>query len=183
MDKAASSGVYDLFDPKDISIYNTFCDFDSENNTIWTLVESFSLVNSNKFANKPFYMDNPDKTKTFSWNKFRLTLSRMNMTANRSTHFRATCNFSTDGLIFNDYLRAKFADIDVMQLKYDGCKKYEYINIRGYDCQNCTAHFAQKDPWHAHVDSYHGSSKRCQLKSPGAVKQPRGEDNFGFTKQ
>jgi len=69
-----------------------------------------------------------------------------------------------------------------MQLKYDRCKKYEYINIRGYGCENCTAHFVQKDPWHAHVDSFHGSSKGCQLKSPqtGAVKLPGGEDNFGF---
>ena len=187
MDTAASSGVYDLFDPMNISNFKTFCDFKSQNNTVWTLVESFSMANNHDFANKPFYVDNPDKTKAFSWNKFRLTLSRMNMIAKRSTHFRATCNFNSDGLIYIDYLRAKFTNIDVMQLRYDGCKKYDYVNIRGHGCENCNVHFVQEDRWHAHVDSYYGPSKGCQLKSAqtGAVKYdslgvPGGEDNFGF---
>ena len=140
------------------------------------------MANKREFANKPFYVDNPDNNKAFSWNKFRLTLSQMKMIAKHSSRFRATCNFNTDGLNYTDYLRAKFTDIDVMQLKYDRCKKYEYINIRGYGCENCTAHFVQKDPWHAHVDSFYGSSKGCQLTSPlaGAVKLPAGEDNFGY---
>ena len=183
MDRAALSRVYAFFDPTDISIYKTFCDFKSENNSVWTLVESFSMANKREFANAPFYVDNPDTKNAFSWNKFRLTLSQMDMIANHSTHFRATCNFNTDGLIFIDYLRAKFTNIDIMRLKYDGCKKYEYINIRGYGCENCTADFVQQDRWHAHVDSYHGSLyKGCQLTSPqtGAIKLPEGEDNFGF---
>lgn len=106
----------------------------------------------------------------------------MDMIANRSTHFRATCNFNTDGLIYIDYLRAKFIDIDVVHLKFDGCKKYEYINIRGYGCENCTFDFVQQDRWHPHVDSYHGSSDGCELTSPltGAVARPEGEDNFGY---
>jgi len=64
MDTAASSGVYALFDPTNISIYKTFCDFKSENNSVWTLVESFSLANNHEFANTPFYVDNPDKKKS-----------------------------------------------------------------------------------------------------------------------
>ena len=185
MHTTASSGVYALFDPTDHSIYKTFCDFKSENTSVWTLVESFSMANNREFANKPFYVDNPGQEKAFSWNNFRLTLSRMDMTANHSTHFRATCNFYTDGLIYIDYLRAKFTDIDLMRLKFDGCKKYEYINIRGFGCENCTAHFVQQDQWHAHVDSYYGSLVMgCQLKSPltGAVELPEGEDNFGYYK-
>jgi len=114
MDTAASSGVYDLFDPTNISIYKTVCDFKSENNSVWTLVESFSMANNHEFANKRFYVDSAEKTKAFSWNMFRLTLSRMDMIANHSTHFRATCNFNTDGLIYTDYLRAKFTDIDAL---------------------------------------------------------------------
>ena len=32
--------------------------------------------------------------------------------------------------------------------------------------------------WHAHVDSYHGA--RCQLNALGAIKDPGGEDDFGW---
>lgn len=179
-EKTALSGVYALFDPTDNSIYKTFCDFKSENNSVWTLVESFKMAYNHEFANKPFYVDCPDNRKAFSWNKFRLSLSQMDMIANHSTHFRATCNFNTDGLNYTDYLRAKFTDIDVMNKKFDECKKYEHINIRGYGCKNCTAYFLQQKHWHAHVDSYYGSSAGCQLKSPGAVRLPAGEDNFGY---
>ena len=183
MHTTTSSGVYALFDPADHFIYKTFCDLKSENTSVWTLVESFSMANNGEFANKPFYVDNPDKKKAFSWNNFRLTLSRMDMIANHSTNFRATCNFNrTDGLIYIDYLRAKFTDIDLMKLKFDGCKKYESINIRGFGCGNCTAHFVQQDQWHAHFHSYYGSLRECQLKSPltGAVQLLGGEDNFGY---
>ena len=71
----AGSGVYTLFHPTDHSIYKTFCDFKSENNSVWTLVESFSMANNPEFANKPFYVDYPVNKKGFSWNKFRLPLS------------------------------------------------------------------------------------------------------------
>ena len=154
----------------------------SENGFIWTLIESFSLANKIEFANKPLYKDYPVNQNSFSWNKFRLSQSRINFMGSHSTHVRATCNFNTDGLNYTDYLRAKLSDIDVMSLSFDGCKRYEYINIRGYYCHNCTAHFVQRDYWHAHVDSYSGSQRNCQFKSPleGAVKMKSGEDNFGW---
>lgn len=178
----AESGVYSIFDPIKNFIYEAFCDFNDKNGFVWTLFESFSLANKNEFAVKPFYVDYPVNENAFDWNKFRLSFSRMKMISSNSTHVRATCNFNTAGLNYTDYLRAKITDIDVIRLKIDGCKKYEYINIRGYSCGQCTAHFAQIDIWHAHVDSYYGSQKGCQLTSPltGAVRNPGGEDNFGF---
>ena len=108
--------------------------------------------------------------------------SRMITTANRSTHVRATCNFNTEELKYRDYLRAKLNDIDVMRLNFDGCKKYEFISIRGYNCSNCTAQFVQTDNWHAHTDSFYGPTIGCQFtsQSTGAVQLPGGEDNFGW---
>ena len=47
--------------------------------------------------------------------KFRLSLPRMNATVKRSTHVRATCNFNTDELKYEDYLRAKLSDVDLMR--------------------------------------------------------------------
>ena len=170
--RGSQSGLHLLFDSTSKSLYEVFCDYTSENGFIWTLIESFSLANNNEFANKPFYKDYPVNRNSFTWNKFRLSQSRMNFIASHSTHVRATCNFNTDGLNYTDYLRAKLSDIDVMSLDFNGCKRYEYINIRGYNCHNCTAHFSQKDYWHAHVDSYYGSQIGCQFNSPhaGSVK-------------
>ncbi|CAH3018803.1 unnamed protein product [Porites evermanni] len=81
-----------------------------------------------------------------------------------------------------DYLRAKLNDIDVMRLNFDGCKKYEFISIRGYNCSNCTAQFVQTDNWHAHTDSFWGPKIGCQFtsQSTGAVRLLGGEDNFGW---
>ena len=103
----------------------------------------------------------------------------MKAIADHSTNVRATCNFDTEGLNYTDYLRAKFSDINVMNFSSLGCKKFEYINIRGHDCINCTAFFGQNEHWHAHIDSYFGIAK-CQLKSTGARPYPGGEDNFGW---
>ena len=163
-------------------MYEVFCDAISEKGFIWTLIESFSFRNNDEFADKAFFKDFPVNQDAFSWNKFRLSRPLMDAIANRSTHVRATCNFNTDELKYSDYLRAKLTDIDVMRLNFDGCKKYEFISVRGYNCTSCTAHFVQKDIWHAHTDSYHGPRKGCQCTrlSTGAVKVPGGEDNFGW---
>ena len=179
------SGVYELFDPANMSMYEVFCDAISEKGFVWTLIESFSFRNNNEFADKAFYKEYPVNQEAFTWSKFRLSLSRMITTAKRSTHVRATCNFNTEELKYRDYLRAKLNDIDVMRiLNFDGCKKYEFISIRGYNCSNCTAQFAQTDNWHAHTDSFYGSKIGCQFtsQSTGAVKLKGGEDNFGWYK-
>ena len=168
------SGLYKLFNPQTSSFYKAYCDFTSESGFVWTLIESFSLANNNKFADKAFYKDYPVNQKAFIWNKFRLSRSRMNVIAGHSTHVRATCNFITDGLNYTDYLRAKLSDIDVTSLNSGGCKKFEYINIRGCACHDCTAMIAQTDTWHVHVESYFGG---CQLPNIGAL---RSEDNFGW---
>ena len=114
----------------------------------------------------------------FKWNKFRLSLPIMTSTLSHSTHFRATCNFSTDGLVTTDYLRAKTTDLNILQLNSYPCVKMEYINIRGYDCYNCTALMAQKGIWHLHTDSSY-KVKACQFTSARDCSV-EAEDNFGY---
>ena len=176
--KPKNSTVYTLYDPASKSFYQTFCDHTSENGFVWTLLESFSLAN-NDFKNRPFLKDYPVNQNSFKWNKFRLALPIMNSTLSHSTHLRATCNFSTDGLVTTDYLRAKTAYLNILQLNGESCVKMEYINIRGYDCYNCTALMGQRSRRHLHTDS---SDEYCQFKnaSNGSVKSGRGEDNFGY---
>ena len=179
-EKPQRSTVYTLYDPASKSFYQTFCDFTSENGFVWTLLESFSLANNNHFKAQPFYKDYPVNQNSFKWNKFRLSLRIMNSRLSHSTHFRATCNFNTDRRDTTDYLRGKTADFNILLLKNDSCEKMEYINIRGYDCYNCTAKMSQKISRHIHCDSYYVDP--CQFTSArySAVKSAGGEDNFGF---
>ena len=85
--KPRQSVVYAIYDPTSKSFYQTFCDLTSENGFVWTLLESFRLAKKNEFQNKNFYRDHRVNQKSFTWNKFRLSLPIMNATLNDSTHF------------------------------------------------------------------------------------------------
>ena len=174
--KPKNSTVYTLYDPASKSFFQTFCDLTSENGFVWTLLESFSLANKKDFQSRSFLQDYPVNENSFKWNKFRLSLPIMNSTLSHSTHFRATCNFNTDGLVTTDYLRAKTTDLNILLLNKDSCVKMEYINIRGYDCDNCTAKMTQTIQWHLHFDSYYVDY--CQFGK--AHKLLGGEDHFGY---
>ena len=178
--KPKNSTVYTLYDPASKSFYQTFCDLTSENGFVWTLLESFSLANNNHFKGQSFLKDYPVNQNSFKWNKFRLSKVIIHSTLSHSTHFRATCNFNTDGLVTTDYLRAKTTDFNFLLPIQDPCVKMEYMNIRGYDCYNCTAKFYQKIDEHIHCDSYNVDP--CQFTSArnDAVKLRGGEDNFGY---
>ena len=179
--KAKRSTVYTLYDPASKSFYQTSCDFTSENGFVWTLLDSFSLANKNQYNAQPLFKDYPVNQDSFKWNMFRLSLPIMNSTLSHSTHFRATCNFNTDGLVTRDYLRGKTTDFNILLLKKDSCEKMEYINIRDYDCYNCTARMTQQN-WHLHCDSFYVRDCQFTSASNGSVMGTNagGEDNFGF---
>ena len=118
-------------------------------------------IKRNLTEDKVFFKDYPKNQEAFTWGKFRLSLLLMIATANLSTHVRATCTFNTEELQYKDYFRAKLSDIDVLRLRSEGCKKVEFISIRGYNCTGCTAFFFQKDGYHAHTDSYWASVVKC----------------------
>ncbi|XP_067026117.1 uncharacterized protein [Acropora muricata] len=177
--KPKNSTLYTLYDPGSKSFYQTFCDLTSENGFVWTLLESFSLANNNHFKAQPLEKDYPVNQNSFKWNKFRLSLPIMTSTLSHSTHVRATCNFNADGLVTTDYLRAKTTDVNILQLYRGPCVKMEYINIRGYDCYDCTVVISQNINFHLHSDS---SLESCQFNSASnsSVKSGGGEDNFGY---
>ena len=171
------SAVYTLYDPTSKSLFQTFCDFTSENGFVWTLLESFSLAN-NDFKKQPFSKDHPVSQNSFKWNKFRLSLAIMTSTLSHSTHFRATCNFNIDELVTTDYLRAKTTDLNILQINRWPCVKMEYIDIRGYHCYDCTALMIQGFNSHLHTDSSY-KVKTCQFTS-ARDSSVESEDNFGY---
>ena len=73
-------------DPTTDSLYEVFCDFTSADGFVWTVVDSFSFSNKNEFADKAFYKDYPANQEAFTWNRFRLSWSRMAAIAKHSKH-------------------------------------------------------------------------------------------------
>ena len=101
----------------------------------------------------------------------------MNSTLSHSTHVRATCNFNTDGLVTTDYLRAKTSDLNILQVNSYPCAKMEYINIRGFHCDNCKVKMIQLKQSHLHTDSSYRVNP-CQFTS-ARNSSVESEDNFG----
>ena len=151
----------------------------SEPGAAWTLIESFALKNKaiQKINKRPLQTNAPVNEKSPNWNLYRMSLPQMRHLKSQSTHWRVTCSFPNFGIDYTDYVRAKFADFDIMTfLGYGVCKKVEYVNIRGHQCAQCTSKWWQViNTFGPHIDSYEGG---CQfVPTQGAAFS---EDNFGF---
>ena len=175
---ASKCGMYRLYDYNGNS-YPAYCDLTSEPGTAWTLVMSWNVANSklSPFFLHPFRYNYPVNENSLNWKLYRLNLVRTKSLKDHSTHWRATCNYPTDGVDFRDYLRGNFKDFNVFDFEGQGtCKKVEYINIRGHWGLHLSAPFWQSKTIPLHTDS--SASTNCDFKAAktGAVSD---EDNFG----
>jgi len=173
---AKTSGMHFLYDSQN-NLFPIFCDFDSEAGYAWALVQSFALANNDQFTHYRFGVDHPvnEDGGKVNWNAYRLPLSRMQSIADASTHLRATCNFPDDGLVYTDYARTKLEGHNLFGDWMEQCRTYEYLNIRGIQCQKCTAATWQRKAWH--INSYASSRDYgCQFDGKNGVYW---EMNFG----
>ena len=175
-DGIATNGVQTLYDGNNLP-FKAFCDFQSESGAAWTLVLSHALSNVADFKDQLYLDFQPINVEAPEWAAYRMAKSRMLSIRQKSTHWRATCNFPTDGVDFRDYLRASLGDFDIMASSTTQCRPYELVNIRGLSCTDCTAYTFYDNEYALHVDSYRSKSKGCNFDgSAGAVSS---EDNFG----
>ena len=152
---------------------------ESESGFVWALIQSFSLANNALFKMKMFSVDFPlnHADNDVDWSSYRLPLPQMLSIAYQSSHFRATCNFPTEGLQYTDYARAKLEVVNIFGIYDSMCLPYEYINIRGNECSNCTAHAKQPFGKAWAMNSYKSDRIGCQFDGrPGAKGD---EQNFG----
>ena len=167
-------------DDKPLKVY---CDFHAELGHVWTLVQSYSLSNNHIYRSVSLYdyqasaSFNSDKP---NWNSYLVSPVHLRYLRNNSTHVRFTCNYSTDGNVYTDYARASLNehfDLLVRPKRNGDCVMYDYVNIRGINCTNCTAGTYRQN--HAvHIDSYLSKSRGCDFNGrPNSVKY---EDNFGY---
>ncbi|KAJ7378327.1 hypothetical protein OS493_023575 [Desmophyllum pertusum] len=140
----STSGKYRIYDTQN-QPFLVYCDLESEPEFFWALIQSFSLENKNHFNSKVFNRDYPvdEDSLELDWALHRLSLSHMQHLAGNSTHLRVTCNFHSQGLSYTDYARADLQNHNIFDTWNQKCKLYEYLNIRGIECHNCTAATSQ----------------------------------------
>ena len=176
--KVKTNGTYTVMDQQN-KPFPVYCDFASEPGAAWTLIQSHSLQNNAAvFKGKAFYLhDMPINQDAPEWNNYRLSLSRMKSIRNVSTHWRATCNFPTDGVDYRDYWRVSLENLDILVApsKDEFCLSTEFVDVHGHNCSNCTVLCGYSSRYSLHLDSYYGPSKGCDLW--GGIEN---EDNFGF---
>lgn len=176
--EASSSGKYNILNSAN-ELFSVYCDLQSQPGFVWALIQSFSIANKDIYKDKGFGTDFPvnDNNNEQDWNSYRLSLSHMLSVANYSTHLRVTCNFPANGLQYKDYARAVLAGHDIFGNWGGGCKVFEYINVRGINCSDCTAYTRMEFSGGWLVNSFKSKDKGCDFDgSPGAVHN---ENNFG----
>ena len=108
-----TTGIYNITDQQNIS-FPVYCDFGSKSGFAWTLIQSHSLLNNDAFNTKALYLhDMPVNQDAPEWNNYRLSMFRMKSIQDVSTHWRATCNFPTDGVDYHDYWRVSLKNVDL----------------------------------------------------------------------
>ncbi|XP_078372239.1 uncharacterized protein LOC144655926 [Oculina patagonica] len=175
------SGLYAVIDDSN-RIFKVFCDFDSEPGFAWNLIQSFSLANKDLMKGVVFsdYDDSSAVSGEMpNWQAYLILPSYLAWLGNQSTHWRATCRYDTDGVVYRDYMRTSLADFDIMNIQEPitgVCSEFEFINIRGYECVSCTAPlWNRKGIASLHTDS---SKNVCEFNgNQGDVVD--NEDNFG----
>ena len=180
-----ANGIYKILNETNGTL-NVYCDFHAEPGAAWALVQSHSLdkgrLNSENdiFSIKPLHYDFPvNESFPGDWSSYRLSLTDMQSIRAQSTHWRATCDFPKMGIDFRDYLRASLKNFDIMNIiKQLRCTRYEFINIRGNQCLNCTALTTRTTHWLPSIRSFQSKSYSCDFdgRPNGAV---RNERNFG----
>ena len=179
IDRVNVSGVYSISNQHNKS-FPVYCGFGPEPGAAWTLIQSHSLKNNHDFRHQAFYLhDMPRNQDVPEWNNYRLSKSRMKSIQDVSTHWRATCNFPTDGVDYRDYIRVSLKSLNLLQEPTDStfCLLTEFVNVRNYSCSQCTVWIGYgsiSGTIHSfHVDS---GDQRCDFSGRASSD----EDNFGF---
>ena len=110
-------GVYMVRGMND-RLYEVFCDFDTDTMMAWTLVQSYTLKNNVYFYTRSLLTDvavNQEIPTDFSM--YRLSRTRMLLIHEDSTKWRMTCDYETNGVKYDDYVRGSKESFDI--LNYD----------------------------------------------------------------
>jgi hypothetical protein len=81
-----------------------------------------------------------------NWSDYRMGRPLVIVLKNITTRWRITCSFPQDGVdTETDYVRAVFADFNLLRKIKNECKNVSYISVMGQSCSECTAQWTHID--------------------------------------
>ena len=113
-----------------------------------------------------------------NWHAYLIRPAYLSWLGAQSTHWRATCRYDTDGVVYTDYIRTSLTDCNILTLQtvLGTCFQFELVNIRGNECSNCTLSlWNQKGSYSLHRDN---TLNVCDFNGEAGSKPS--EDNFGY---
>ncbi|XP_046863391.1 uncharacterized protein LOC124457149 [Xenia sp. Carnegie-2017] len=175
-----SDGWYQIF-AKENNVAKVYCQFDSLN--VWTLVMSYSLQFRAQYRYQPYYKNFPRNETNETWEDHRLSFdAMMSIKDDGNTLWRITCSYGDKDWNKTDLVVATHENAPILKLnrKEFVCLHVSFIDIKGYNCTNCSIPFWQNDKYIFHTDNTHARTM-CNLKNfQSSVCSDMGEDNFGY---
>ena len=100
-----------------------------------------------------------------NWSAYRMSSSLMAALKEMTTHWRITCSFPQYGVdTETDYVRAVFADFNLLKRIKNKCKNVSYISVMGQSCSKCTAQWTHTTYKTPHIAAMQNDSA-CDIKS------------------
>jgi hypothetical protein len=121
---------------------------ESEPGSVRTLVISFTRENKDltPFKKKVMYLSSAKNKDAPNWSDYRMGRPLVIVLKNITTRWRITCSFPQDGVdTETDYVRAVFADFNLLRKIKNECKNVSYISVMGQSCSECTAQWTHID--------------------------------------
>jgi hypothetical protein len=140
---------------------------ESEPGSVWTLVMSFTRENKDlkSFKKRAMYQSGGKNKDAPNWSAYRMSSSSVAALKKMTTHWRITCSFPQYGVdIKSDYVRAVFADFDLLKKSKNECKNVSYISVMGQSCSKCTAQWTHINYYTPHIAAMQNDSA-CDIKS------------------
>ena len=101
---------------------------------------SFTRENKDlkSFKKRAMYQSGGKNKDAPNWSAYRMSSSSVATLKKMTTHWRITCSFPQYGVdIKSDYVRAVFADFDLLKKSKNECKNVSYISVMGQSCSEC----------------------------------------------
>lgn len=109
------SGIYAICEVQQSAPFHVYCDMESDDKFVWTLIQSFAFDQRVSLSDKGFGVDFPvgENQTNVEWTFHRLSLSHMKYVSVKSTHLRVTCKFKDDGLQYTDCITKPWHFLDI----------------------------------------------------------------------
>ncbi|XP_046864291.1 uncharacterized protein LOC124458291 [Xenia sp. Carnegie-2017] len=182
--RGRSNGWYQIF-TNETKMVKVFCQFDFAH--VWTLVMSYNFKLRARYRDQPYHKNFPRNETNETWEDHRFSFNAMmSINEDGNTLWRITCSYGNTDWNKTDLVVATHENAPILkQIIYEAvCLNVSFVDIKGYNCKDCSIPFWQNDQKILHADNSHDNIK-CNLinfqssdcsNSDGSG----GEDNFGY---